>query len=79
MVDHKQNLLDMARTRVGALALVVAAAALALAVMFFSSTDLVIMQLDFSGDEDIFGWVSIAISFGSAGVALMLALMTKSD
>jgi len=74
-----QSVSDMARSRFGVLSLVVAAGSLALAFKFFASTGLVIMQLDFSGDEDIFGWMFIVVAFGAAGLALYLALSMSSD
>jgi len=79
MAKKGQSVSDMARSRFGVLSLVVAAGSLALAFKFFATTGLVIMQLDFSGDEDIFGWMFIVVSFGAAVLALYLALSMSSD
>jgi len=79
MAKKGQSVSDMARSRFGVLSLVIAAGSLALAFKFFSTTGLVIMQLDFSGDEDIFGWMFMVISFGAAFLALYLAATMASD
>jgi len=79
MAKKGQSVSDMARSRFGVLSLVVAAGSLALAFKFFATTGLVIMQLDFSGDEDIFGWMFIVVALGAAGFALYLAVTMSSD
>jgi len=79
MAKKGQSVSDMARSRFGVLSLVVAAGSLALAFKFFATTNLVIMQLDFSGDEDIFGWMFVVVSFGAALLALYLALTMSSE
>ncbi len=67
------------RKRLGAMALVVSIGFLGLAFLFFMSDGLVIMQIDFAGDEDTFGWISMIISFGSAAIALFLFLTMTSE
>ena len=79
MTDEEQSVSNMMRKRLGAMALIISLGALGLAVLFFASDDLVVMQLDFSGDEDTFGWISMVISFGAAGIALFLFLTMTSD
>jgi hypothetical protein len=79
MSDEGQSVKNMARTRFGILALVLSLIALALAFMFFTADKLVIMQIDFSGDEDAFGWISMVISLGSAAIGLFLFMTMSSD
>jgi len=79
MAKERQSTSDMARVRLGALALVVSVFALVLAIMFFVAEDLVIMQIDFAGDEDTFGWVFVIISLGSAGIGLFLSLTMQGE
>ena len=79
MTDKDQSVSDMARVRLGILALVVSMVTLGMAFMFFVSDNLVIMQLDFSGDEDTFGWVLVIISLGAAGIGMFLFLTMREE
>ena len=79
MAKKGQSVSDMMRGRFGVLALIVAAGSLALAFKFFSTTGLILMNLDFTGDEDIFGWMFMVVSFGAAIFALYLAVTMSSD
>ncbi len=79
MAKKGQSVSDMMRGRFGVMALVVAAGALALAFKFFATTGLVVMQFDFTGQEDIFGWLFMVVSIISAVLALFLAATMASD
>jgi len=52
---------------------------LALGTKFLSSENLRVGEINFSGDEDVFGWVFIVISFTASSVALVLALTMNDD
>ena len=75
MAKNKQSVGDMARGRIGLFLIVVAAGSLALAFKFFVTNGLVVMQLDFTGQEDIFGWVFMVVSIGASALALILAVL----
>ena len=79
MAKKGQSVSDMARGRFGMMSLVIAAGSLALAFKFFATTGLVVMQIDFTGDEDIFGWMFMVISIISALLTLYLATTMSSE
>jgi hypothetical protein len=68
---------DIMRGRMGMLFLMFSTGMLLLAVKFFSSTDLVVMQFDFRGSEDFYGWICMTLSLVTSCTALMFGILMK--
>ena len=79
MAKKKASVSNMTRSRVGMVGLFISACFLVLGAKFLASENLRIMEIDFSGDEDIFGWMFIVVSALTAAVALYLALKITDD
>lgn len=52
---------------------------LVLAAKFLSTPGITIMQVDFTGSEDFYGWILMILSLGSSFTGLTFALLMKPE
>ena len=64
--------------RIGFPFLLFSAMALALSSKFLATPGVRVMQFDFTGSEDFYGWILMVLSLGASSTGLMFALLMKS-
>jgi len=65
--------------RIGLPFLAFSAMALALSAKFLATPGVTVLQYDFTGSEDFYGWILMVLSLGASFTGLMFALLMKSD